>query len=111
MDREYWQKLLIADWKAMFLLLKPTKIEIKPFYEIDKLGFENVVSDDKCMIIFISDANEVLRMWAKDFKFFIYYEKCRKMTKQEILKQLNDEAKDLLKDPKYDLDAKGHWGG
>ena len=94
MDAEHWERLVKADWKAIFLLKQKAEVI-----------FEDC--NDKYYIDYYSSPNCYLRVYlTKLVAHLLKYEidlSSRGLLKHEIISSFSSAAKDLLRDPSYDL--------
>ena len=115
MNRECWEKLLVSDWTIVFLLpntrldkITPLRKSLRgPDIEIDKVTPDDKNIACKCKICFQYKEDELYI----EVKFNYYLEKeiiekynyYKSLTPQELFLQFNDETKDMLMNPIYDL--------
>ena len=100
MNITHWKKLTEADWKAVFLLSNVftntitmgSKSRILLLFTIGSkskiytLYMGNVINDDYMLAVM---QNGIIKLQA--------------MSKIQVITLLNNKAKELLRDPKYDL--------
>ena len=107
MDRDKWERLIRIDIRVIYLYhytFSDTLEDMKKFEFIlkERIIFENAFVETS------KGLSKADRLPREQYSFwnrltFGDYDAIKMMTKAEILESLSDEAKDLLKDPSYDL--------
>ena len=108
MNKKRWLKLIEADWKAVFFLdktrwdtftLKDTEYLKDIWYMTIRYNIGDDERDIHVIDIAIAYQSEIIGALER------YIDGLRNTSKRSIILSLNDRAKELLKDPKYDLDG------